>query len=441
MARLSGGKVRRGLLSMGTLNPAIAIVLLAVAGMTAPAFAGADDGKCLACHGSAGMEKHLANGETLSLHISGDTFAKSVHSMLGCAGCHSDIDLASHPAANNAITSKRSFSIARAQVCGGCHSDKFDQWKQSVHAALVREGNSLAPLCTSCHSPHAVMKGAAVSMDTVPCKACHGAIFTAYAGSVHGVLRSAGMTQAPLCFSCHGAHDIKVPTAGAGMKKVCFGCHTDAIAKHEKWLPNTELHFDVVACQACHSPKAHRTVELVLYDNTAHKNASRPLGVPEFESKTGATDTGRPGLNPATLFTLLRTLNRPGVENKTSIKGRLDVSTGAEAHALAPGSEAISDCSTCHRKGAQAFQSVTISVAGPSGIPIRYGVNKDVLSSAFSIGSIGGFYAIGGTRITFLDVLLVLALLGGFGGPALHLAVRWAYRRYLNRTHHDEREG
>jgi hypothetical protein len=445
MARLSlGGRVGRRLFSVGAIGPAVAIVMLAAAGMTAPAFAGTlskDDQKCLACHQSAGMEKQLANGEMLSLRISGDTFAKSIHSVFGCAGCHSDIDLTSHPTANNPITSKRNFSIARAQVCGVCHTDQFKEWKQSVHAALVSEGNPIAPLCTSCHSPHAAIKGAAVSMDTVPCKTCHGAIFTAYAASVHGVLRANGVTQAPLCFGCHGAHDVKVPTAGMGMKDVCIGCHTKAVAAHQTWLPNTQLHFDVVSCPACHAPKAQRTVDLVLYDSTAHKDASRPVGVPEFEDLTGSHAVGRSGLDPATLFNLLRTLNRPGVENKTSIKGRLGVRTGAEAHELTPSSEAISDCSTCHRAGAAAFQSVTISVAGPSGIPIRYGVNKTVLSSAFSIDSIGGFYAIGGTRITFLDVLLVLALLGGFGGPVIHLTARWVYRRYLNRTHHDQRKG
>ena len=52
-------------------------------------------------------------------------------------------------------------------------------------------------------------------------------------------------------------------------------------------------------------------------------------------------------------------------------------------------------------------------------MPIRYGASKEVLSSAFSIDSVGGFYAIGGTRITFLDVLFVLALLGGIGGPSV----------------------
>ena len=68
----------------------------------------------------------------------------------------------------------------------------------------------------SCHSPHAVMKGAAESMDTVPCKACHGDIFTAYAASVHGMLRSGGLTAAPLCFNCHGAHDVQRSLGGRG---------------------------------------------------------------------------------------------------------------------------------------------------------------------------------------------------------------------------------
>ncbi len=442
MARLSlTDRVERRTFPMGA---AVAIMLLAVAGTIIPASAGAlsdSDKQCLGCHETAGMEKPLASGETLSLHIPGDTFARSVHSVIGCTGCHSDIDLTSHPPAKSPIGSKRSFSIVLAQVCSGCHSDQFSQWKQSVHASLVREGDPAAPLCTGCHSPHAVIKGSAVSMDTVPCKACHGAIFNAYAASVHGVLRSSGLPQAPLCFGCHGAHGVSVPTAGAGLKNVCLGCHTGALTAHQAWLPNTQLHFDVVSCPACHAPQAHRRVDLVLYNSTAQTEATHPVGVPEFESMAGSSAARRPGMDPATLFTLLRALNRPGVENKTSLKGRLDVRTGVEAHELTPSSAAIGDCNTCHRAGADAFQSVMVSVAGPSGIPVRYGASMDVMSSAFSIDSIGGFYAIGSTRITFLDVLLVLALLGGIGGPILHLTARWAFRRYAARTHHEQRKG
>jgi len=430
--------------AIGAIGAAAAAVVLALAGMTMSAFAAAPsagDTQCLACHGSPGMEKQLAGGETLSLHIESDGFAQSVHSVIGCTGCHANIDPASHPPAESPITTKREFSVAMVQICRTCHNDQFAQWQQSVHAALVSEGNPVAPLCTSCHSPHAVIKGAAEEMDTVPCKTCHGDIFTAYATSVHGVARSSGQTGAPLCFGCHGAHNVSVPSAGQGLKDVCLGCHTDARASHRDWLPNTELHFDVVSCPVCHAPQAHRRVDLVLYDSTTQKEVSEPVGVPEFESATGSSTATRTGLDPKTLWTLLSTLNRSGVEGKTSLKGRLDVSTGVEAHELAAKSAAISDCDTCHRAGAAAFQSVTVSVAGPAGIPISYGASKEVLSSAFSVPSVGGFYAIGGTRITFLDILFVLALLGGIGIPIGHLALRVAFKIYLNRKSHEQGKG
>ena len=58
------------------------------------------------------------------------------------------------------------------------------------------------------------------------------------------------------------------------------------------------------------------------------------------------------------------------------------------------------------------FSSVVLSMAGPEGRLMRQGVEKEVLSSATAMGSMRGFYAIGGTRIALLDYLLVLVLLG-----------------------------
>jgi hypothetical protein len=181
-------------------------------------------------------------------------------------------------------------------------------------------------------------------------------------------------------------------------------------------------------------------VNLILYNSATQKEVPGPAGIPEFESPAGSPTAARPGLDPTTLMTLLKTLNSQDVEGKTIIRGRLDVRTGLEDHELTVASKAISDCNTCHREGAAAFQSVEISVAGPSGMPIRYGASKEVLSSAFSIDSIGGFYAIGGTRITFLDVLFVLALLGGIALPLGHLTLRWAFKRYLNRKPPQQRK-
>lgn len=397
-------------------------------GVPAAALSQSDE-QCLTCHKIEGLQKTLPDGDTLSLHISGDKFGQSVHAMFGCAACHSDIDPAKHPASPMPVASKRQFSIERAKVCATCHTDQSAQWNHSVHAALVRDGNPLAPVCTSCHSPHAVMKGVAQAMDTVPCKTCHGDIFAAYATSVHGVVRSAGISQAPLCFNCHGAHEVKVPTAGPGMKGVCLGCHKDAVAKHQEWLPNTQLHFEVINCPVCHAPKARRKVDLVLFNSTTKQDASAPVGVPEFDHLESASASTPSGVDPAILFKLMQALNNRGDANRMSVKGRLDVQTGEEAHRLMVASDAIRDCKTCHQEGATAFQSVTVSVAGPAGIPQHYDVNKDVLKSVFSIESISGFYAIGGTRITLFDVLLVLALLVGVGVPIVHIGIRWlAYR-------------
>ncbi len=134
------------------------------------------------------------------------------------------------------------------------------------------------------------------------------------------------------------------------------------------------------------------------------------------------------------LMTLLGALDRQGVDGKTSIRGRLEVRTGIEDHQLTFAANAIGSCDTCHRQGAAAFQSVEVSVAGPAGIPIHYDARKDVLSSVFTIDAVGGFYAIGGSRITFLDLLFVLALVGAIGWSLVHLAARWAFRRFANRT-------
>jgi hypothetical protein len=383
-----------------------------------------------------GLAKPLANGGALSLHIAGEGFAQSVHAAIGCGGCHTDINLASHPPAVNPIASQRVFSVAMTQVCRSCHNDRFQQWDNSVHANLVREGNPDAPICTSCHSPHTMLKGAAGSLPTVPCKSCHSAIFTAYAASVHGVIREHGMLAAPLCFDCHGAHDVAVASAGVGRRDVCLGCHSEALASHGTWLPNAQLHFDMVSCPACHTPRAQRMVNLILYNSATQKETSRSAGIPEFENLSGTANAKRAGLDSATLGTLLGALNRQDVEGKTAIRGRLEVRTGIEDHELTFAANAIGTCDTCHRQGAAAFQSVEVSVAGPAGMPIHYDASKDVLSSVFTLDAVGGFYAIGGSRITFLGLLFVLVLLGAIGWSIAHFAARWGFRHFGNQTPH-----
>ena len=72
-----------------------------------------------------------------------------------------------------------------------------------------------------------------------------------------------------------------------------------------------------------------------------------------------------------------------------------------------------------------AFQNVTISIAGPDGRRIRQEASPGVLTSVISTNSVGGFYAIGATRIKLLDILVILAFLGGIGFAIGHGTLRW----------------
>lgn len=382
------------------------------------------DQECLDCHSIKDLDMKLANGETLSLHIDGRAFAKSVHNMIGCAVCHRNTTTDNHPPIKAKIASIRDNSVELSKVCHTCHSGISKLYKGSIHARLHMDGNPIAPICTDCHSPHAVMPSATYSAETgAPCSNCHSPIFDAYTGSVHGQM-------AFECSSCHRAHDVSAIAESDHLKNACLGCHQDALSSHKTWLPNADRHFDAISCPACHSPGAKRKVDLKLYNNASQQRVTESEGVPQFVTSERDADAKDAGLDAMALKSLLHEFNREGSDSKTILRGRLEVSTGIEAHQLANKSLAIKDCAICHQQGAAPFQSVSVSIVSADGRPLRYDVNKDALVSTISIDSVSGFYVIGGTRIKLLDILLAVTLLGGIGVPIGHLTLTWLFRRY-----------
>lgn len=413
----------------------LALILLLVASM--PVLAkegelGKDELTCLACHDKPGVEKKLDNGETLSLQISTKAYAESMHSGTSCADCHTDIDSKSHGKEKSAIKSKRDFSNSMRESCRDCHRQKFTEYDDSVHAKLVKGGSKTAPLCADCHNPHTVRSWkVAESVAAPPCAKCHVDIFKAYSGDVHGQANRANSKDAPVCAGCHRAHNVKAASLGEGVRDTCLACHKDAPNQHKDWLPNTERHFDAISCPACHAPAAQRRVNLRLYEGAgaAKQQLSEKTGVPQFEKRTGAADGGNVGLDERALWSLLKEFSRDGGQGKAVLRGRLEVRSGVEAHQLTEKSKAIKDCMTCHQAGAEPFQSVSVTIAGPDGRPLRHGVQKEVLNSLLSIESVKGFYALGSTRIKLLDNLLVLVVLGSIGGPLAHMTAKWWFRR------------
>jgi len=356
-----------------------AMLALVCATHVIPAAAAGDlsdsDKACLGCHAMEGLTKDLGEGKTLSLHVPGEAFAKSVHQPLGCAACHANITPDKHPQITKKIRSAREYSINMVESCRGCHADAFKQHGVSVHAARLKAGNEWAPVCTDCHSAHAVLPK------------------TAY--------------------------------------DTCVACHSTAISGHQKWLPNAGLHLEVVSCAACHAPAAKRMVDLRLYDGATKKWVAEKDGAPEFEKLARAADRDGDGLSPLELLNLMARINGDETLPPKTLRGRIELRTGGEAHQLSDKTQAIKECASCHQRGAEPFQNVTVSIMSADGKPVRYAAHKEVLSSVLTVETLRHFYAVGGTRNVVLDILFVLAVLGGLAVPIGHQTMKRIVQRQI----------
>lgn len=416
-------------------DASLALVLVCLVSFTGQAVQAGDndlskeDKACLACHDKKRMTKTLASGEVLSLSISTQNYLESMHKTTSCEDCHANIEAKTHGKLQKPVASRRDFSLGMRESCRDCHKKKFTQYEDSVHAALAKVGNKNAPLCSDCHNPHTVRSSKIVTpiIDT-PCAACHQDIFKAYAKDVHGLERIAKGQAAPLCANCHQAHDIRAASLGDGIKDACLACHKKTVQQHRDWLPNAARHFEAISCPACHAPQAQRRVSLRLYDSAQGRQVSERTGVPQFERLTHAADDKDAGLDERALWSLLKEFNRDSSDSRMVLRGRLEVSSGVEAHQLSDKSLALGDCKVCHQAGAEPFQSVSLTMAAADGRPLRHGVQKEVLSSLTAINSVRGFYAIGSTRIKLLDTLLLLVLLGAVSVPLVHMSIKRLFR-------------
>ena len=221
--------------------------LLAAAATTA---AQATNRTCLACHTAPLFDAQVFTG--------------SVHGKLECADCHRGYDFDLHRSKPPAPTEaeqklidrigKRSTAPDAIAACGKCHQSQVEDWSASVHGRWLREQRPAGgPLCLDCHgSPHAVPKGLPAaeraSLFASKCMGCHengelvkraglsGHPAPSYRDSVHGRLHALGSARAPVCQSCHGAHDIAEVSSpdsmvnGDNKVKTCAECHKGATA-------------------------------------------------------------------------------------------------------------------------------------------------------------------------------------------------------------------
>lgn len=188
--------------------------------------------ECLECHGDTDLSLTLPSGEQLSLFISDEALEHSIHEQIGisCDSCHPDITGYPHPEID--YETKRELSRNLYLSCELCHSNKYEETLDSMHAEIAQAGRLEAPVCTDCHGAHDIQDpDNPRSKVSLTCGQCHDQIAHDYRESVHGAaLIDLDNPDVPVCTDCHGVHNIQDPrTAQFRIEspEMCAYCHDD----------------------------------------------------------------------------------------------------------------------------------------------------------------------------------------------------------------------
>jgi len=195
-----------------------------------------------------------------------------------CTDCH-------NPHSQPVITDSKGALLPAArlsipEICARCHSAIYDDYIQSVHgAALTQQGNTDVPTCIDCHGVHNIADPTTTAFRLQSpqiCARCHTdpaimnkygistQVLNTYVADFHGTTVTLfekqspdQATNKPVCFDCHGVHDIKRvddPVYGLQMKQnlllACQRCHPDANLNFpDAWMSHyipSPSHYSVV---------------------------------------------------------------------------------------------------------------------------------------------------------------------------------------------------
>ncbi|RPH61481.1 MAG: hypothetical protein EHM81_04175, partial [Chloroflexi bacterium] len=218
---------------------------------------------CSLCH------QAQAEQELDSAHAAARAAGKTEAAI--CTDCHSahNVKRVTDPASRKLLPGTRA-SIP--QTCARCHSTIYNQYEESVHgSALLDNGNPDVPTCIDCHGVHNIPDPTTetfrIKSPTEMCGRCHTNaaimdkygistnILNTYVADFHGTTvmifekqAPDQITNKPVCFDCHGVHDIRAANDPNGLQakgnllKVCQKCHPGVQAETftEAWLSHYE---------------------------------------------------------------------------------------------------------------------------------------------------------------------------------------------------------
>jgi len=207
---------------------------------------------CGHCHGNAEIIRRggIKIGDVFrqfqdSIH--GQALAKSGLVVApNCSDCHGAHDIRKRTNAESHI-----YRTNVPATCGKCHQGVQQRYQDGIHGSQMLAGNAFAPVCSTCHTAHQIRRVESDSWKLqvlAECGSCHTESVKTYRDTFHGQVTALGFVRTAACADCHGAHDIlpkrdpRSSVSPASLVKTCGKCHAGATPQFVKYDPHADRH-------------------------------------------------------------------------------------------------------------------------------------------------------------------------------------------------------
>ena len=173
-------------------------------------------------------------------------FALSKEGLLvaaNCQSCHGSHGIQSHKDPNSPT-----FKANIPKTCGTCHAKINDEFQRGSHGQGIAKGDLKAPVCTDCHTAHAILQPteSEFRMQSTPiCGSCHKDKLSTYHDTFHSQLGLlGGYVETARCWDCHDAHEIhpasdpRSAISQANLIVTCGKCHKGANKSFVQYQPH-----------------------------------------------------------------------------------------------------------------------------------------------------------------------------------------------------------
>lgn len=386
---------------------------------------------CLACHSDSSLTKDV-NGKPVSVFVDEKIFGASVHSVLDCASCHSDVKDYPHEPAPKSVS------------CAECHADVQEKYDHGLHAKARNGGNAKAASCLDCHGQaHAILPSSNPQSKTyrtsIPqtCGTCHSLKFVmepaglsaqpffSYQESVHGQAVAAGSLKAAVCTDCHLSHDIRSPADPQSpifkfnVPTTCAQCHEPVATEF-----NQSIHGQAIGrgnwqspvctdCHGIHSIKPH----IDPTSSVAAQALARTTCAKCHEGVRLTQEFGVPGRRATSYLDsyhgLASRLGSSVVANCASCHGVHNILPSSDPRSTISKTNLVNTCGQCHPGASENF--------------VRGQIHADVPLTE-DVGSIVNDW------VRKFYVWLIVILIGGMVG---HNVLVWRKKAVLARQRQD----